>query len=854
MARGRTRRSKPAEAVAAAPSEPEADDKNENVNGADRTTSNSSSEEVSSEMVKSLRDLLETLSRPEDLLTNLLVPGEDGVAEKSTAGMLRSVSKTLFARLEQLASLEEKLKNTNEIAELGGIASKTDDGSGVSDENDAPLSGLVQLYTGDEASQDEESAVVADAETIWGQIDLQNDALLPRIKKSVKALSKTIVKEGAASVRLLDFGGLNDDKEGDSEGDENTASTSGSDNDIGSTGSDDVNDDEEDEEAKRIRERMERAMTDMDNDDDSNEENEGKGRSKGINSKKANSGSADEEEEDDFIDPIAEEMRDGFFDLNEMEAFADEEEDMLPQQDLEQKPKKKKKSGKLPHHRQRNGEESGSDDESGEEEQEMTKRKKYRDDDEIDALYNLYEKPDSEAEDEEDDMINMTAADFFGKPNMPYVRTKHGQDAGRKEGKEKKFKKSSIEKIAIPDEEADSWDEHSFEDNSKEDDGGPGWREERSDDDNVDHKEDDESSDDEDADNSENVKKKEEEPVSQSSHAEASKKLLLQTKLLEKEMLAEKPWRMTGEAKGEQRPKNSLLKSTPDFEVATKMAPIITVEHTQSIEEIIKKRILEEDWDDVVPRELPDIGLGKRKGELPEVSQEKSKLGLGELYEREYLKKVEGYDKDALERETKEDKAKNEMKSLFANLCSKLDALSNYHFAPRPVADEAEVRSVTTPAIAMEEALPLHVSDARGVAPEELYNPKQGREAVLRGESEMDQTDRKRLRNAKKSARRKARKGKLADEKLISKLQGGLGLNNPYEKRKLREELQMARASGKVTQGEIDTNSDYTTSTKFFQRMQENVEQEIQGGGDADRKRKRKNGMEGSRKSSEFKL
>ena len=98
MARGRTRRSKPAEAVAAAPSEPEEDDKNENGNGADRTTSNSSSEEVSSEMVKSLRDLLETLSRPEDLLTNLLVPGEDGVAEKSTAGMLRSVSKTLFAR------------------------------------------------------------------------------------------------------------------------------------------------------------------------------------------------------------------------------------------------------------------------------------------------------------------------------------------------------------------------------------------------------------------------------------------------------------------------------------------------------------------------------------------------------------------------------------------------------------------------------------------------------------------------------------------------------------------------------------------------------------------------------------
>ena len=83
------------------------------------------------------------------------------------------------------------------------------------------------------------------------------------------------------------------------------------------------------------------------------------------------------------------------------------------------------------------------------------------------------------------------------------------------------------------------------------------------------------------------------------------------------------------------------------------------------------------------------------------------------------------------------------MKQLFANLCSKLDALSNYHFAPRPIADEAEVRAVTTPAIAMEEVLPLHVSDARGVAPEEVYATKRGREGILRGETEMDQVRRR---------------------------------------------------------------------------------------------------------------
>jgi len=100
------------------------------------------------------------------------------------------------------------------------------------------------------------------------------------------------------------------------------------------------------------------------------------------------------------------------------------------------------------------------------------------------------------------------------------------------------------------------------------------------------------------------------------------------------------------------------------------------------------------------------------------------------------------------------------------------------------------------------------------------------------------QTERKRLRNAKKSARRKARKEKLADEKLISRLQPGLGLNNPYEKRKMREELSMARASGKVTTGEIDMDANFNTSAKFFQKMQENVQDEIRGESDGGKKSK----------------
>ena len=323
-----------------------------------------------------------------------------------------------------------------------------------------------------------------------------------------------------------------------------------------------------------------------------------------------------------------------------------------------------------------------------------------------------------------------------------------------------------------------------------------------------------------------------------SSSSSSSSKLLALTEQLERDMMAEKPWQMKGETASTARPVNSLLDSTPEFEVATKLNPIITVAYTANLEEIIKQRIMAEDWDDIVPRELPDVGWSRQKrnkGELPEVSQEKSKLGLGELYEREYLKKAVGYDVDAAEKLSSEDQLKNEMKSLFANVCSKLDALSNYHFTPRPVAGDTEVRPLTIPAIAMEEVLPIHVSDARGVAPEEVYGTKKrGREAILRDTSEMDQIERKRLRNSKKSARRKVRQAKLADEKLISRLEPSLGLNNPYEKRKMREELSMARAGGRVTTGAADVNDKYGASQTFFQRLQNEAEQTIRNGGSKD--------------------
>ena len=339
----------------------------------------------------------------------------------------------------------------------------------------------------------------------------------------------------------------------------------------------------------------------------------------------------------------------------------------------------------LPHIKDRMGKDSdeGSDDSDESDEDELTKRyetsavrrKKYRADDEVDALYDMYNEDggddfDGSDSDESNEAgaSEMTAADFFGRPDKDLIKRYKASQS-----KNKSTKKPDVSAPAVSpmDDDNDSWDDHKFEED------GDDWKEEMKD---ANDEGSDEGSEDEAGQSMLDADEQHEDPAKMSAHGIRAKRLEEQTLKLEEDMMAEKPWKMLGEAKGTDRAVDSLLDSTPEFEVAFKPMPILTQEHSVNIEEMIKKRIIDEDWDDVVPRELPDIGGGKRGGEAPEVSQEKSKLGLGELYEREYLKKTTGFDRDAHQKQTEDDAAKEEMKRLFANLCSQLDALSNYHF------------------------------------------------------------------------------------------------------------------------------------------------------------------------------
>lgn len=66
-----------------------------------------------------------------------------------------------------------------------------------------------------------------------------------------------------------------------------------------------------------------------------------------------------------------------------------------------------------------------------------------------------------------------------------------------------------------------------------------------------------------------------------------------QISALEAENVAEREWTMRGEINARARPQNSLLEEDLEFDQAAKVVPVVTEESSLSLEELIKKRILD---------------------------------------------------------------------------------------------------------------------------------------------------------------------------------------------------------------------------------------------------------------------
>ncbi|XP_047950304.1 U3 small nucleolar ribonucleoprotein protein MPP10-like isoform X2 [Salvia hispanica] len=223
-----------------------------------------------------------------------------------------------------------------------------------------------------------------------------------------------------------------------------------------------------------------------------------------------------------------------------------------------------------------------------------------------------------------------------------------------------------------------------------------------------------------------------------STHEKELEKLRAEIEEMERANLEPKTWTMQGEVNAAKRPKNSALEVDMDFDQNVRPPPVTTVENTASLEELIMKRIIEGQFDDV---QRPPTLLNKAPKERKEMDENKSKKGLSELYEDEYAQKT-GLVSTAL---SFSDEQKKEASMLFKTLCLKLDALSHFHFCPKPVIEDMSIQA-NVPALAMEEVAPLAVSDAAMLAPEEVFSGK----GDIKEETELTKEDRKRRRAKKK--------------------------------------------------------------------------------------------------------
>ncbi|OAA53008.1 U3 small nucleolar ribonucleoprotein Mpp10 [Cordyceps fumosorosea ARSEF 2679] len=256
-----------------------------------------------------------------------------------------------------------------------------------------------------------------------------------------------------------------------------------------------------------------------------------------------------------------------------------------------------------------------------------------------------------------------------------------------------------------------------------------------------------------------------------SAHERRQAKVAEEIRKLEAASVAKREWTMSGEANAVDRPTNSLLEQDLDFEYIGKPVPVITPEVSESIDDLIKRRILSQEFDEVLKRrpETETVPAGTRRG-LVDVKDSKSDKSLAQIYEEEHVKNADP-DNYVSQSDEKLQREEKEVENMWKEISAKLDALSSWHYKPKPTAATLSVvADVAT--IAMEDAQPATAQGVAGessrMAPQEVY--KAGADTIAKGEvvsksglpvarQEMSREDKARRRRQHKERVRKAGNG-----------------------------------------------------------------------------------------------
>ncbi|KXG52338.1 U3 small nucleolar ribonucleoprotein complex, subunit Mpp10p [Penicillium griseofulvum] len=259
-----------------------------------------------------------------------------------------------------------------------------------------------------------------------------------------------------------------------------------------------------------------------------------------------------------------------------------------------------------------------------------------------------------------------------------------------------------------------------------------------------------------------------------STHEKQRARIADEIRRLESANVAKKEWMYTGEARAVERPINSLIEEDLEFERIGKPVPVNTNETTEDIEELIKRRILAMEFDEVI-RRRPGAE-GQQAGRKPrfELSDTKAEQGLAEMYETDHLRANDPNFVDTKDRKLMREHA--EITSLWNELSSQLDTLCNWHYKPKVA--QASINVVTdAPTIMMEEARPTAGGAAGGpvgLAPQEIYAPGDGGrvkgEVILKtgasiSKEEMTREQKAKNRRQNKQTQKKADAAKPAEQK-----------------------------------------------------------------------------------------
>lgn len=244
---------------------------------------------------------------------------------------------------------------------------------------------------------------------------------------------------------------------------------------------------------------------------------------------------------------------------------------------------------------------------------------------------------------------------------------------------------------------------------------------------------------------------------------------------------------------------------------------------TASIDDTIRQRVKDGLFDDVVRKAA--LRSGSFRPKAAEISTEKSKVGLGEEYAKEYEQTVLGHESE----ESKEaQQAHAAVRELLGKLNQRLDALFSFHAAPAPFKKEMQVRPKVA-AVSMEEATPTAMAGAAALAPEEVYGQRKG-DRKLASREELSQAERKADRRKKKRIRKRKGAEHDASEALRAKLAPDGNAAKRLEAKSAERALADAKRKGTVTTGVEtggagaaaggQTGTRYTRSAKFFGAMQ----------------------------------